>query len=520
MKLQTSLPLLSLLLFIFACEQMPSNKTTQSQLSQQYNSELQPFYHGVASGDPLSDRVIIWTRLTPEQTSSTDNPVKWEVATDGAMTSIVAEGIVEADPNRDYTIKLDVTGLQPDTYYYYHFISKGRKSATGRTKTAPARNADSARVAFITCTNYEAGFYNALALLARQADLDAVVHLGDYIYEYAAKGYGDPSLGRFHLPDKELITLTDYRTRYAQYRLDSDFQAVHQQHPFVVIWDDHEIANNAFVAGAQNHQEEDGDYIQRREAARQAYYEWLPIRENVGGQLYRKIHLGRLAEILLLDERLAGRTAPVENLNSEEYLDENRTMLGHQQYQWLTKSLSSSEARWKIVGSQVTFSDFDRRKEGQTEQALNMDAWDGFPAEKRELIRYIREHQIDNLLIVSGDTHCSWAFEVPTSIAAYKADPATNAIATELAVPSVTSSNYDEHQPRNTAAAVVNTYRKNNPHLKYGNICDHGYLLLEIDTSRIRASWHYVETVKKRSLAEQVGGVVRIDDGVSGVVEE
>lgn len=498
-----------LLFFTFlSCEKTTKSTFLEGDITKHYDDTKKPFYHGVASGDPLADRVIIWTRVTPEE-EMISLPVKWIVAEDKEMTQVVQEGIAQASSERDFTIKLDVTGLKPNTYYYYKFVLKGRSSSIGRTKTAPARNVSNVKLAVISCTNYEAGYYNALAMLARKDSLDAIIHLGDYIYEYAPGGYGDESLDRHHIPNKEIISLSDYRTRYSLYRLDPDFQEVHKMHPFIVIWDDHEIANNAYNAGAKNHQEEDGDYVQRKQAAQQAYYEWLPIRENVGGQLYRKITMGKMADILLLDERLAGRTAPVDNVNNPSYLDETRSMLGEQQYQWLTKSLSSSEARWKIIGSQVVFSDFDQSA-GRPERPFNMDAWDGYPAEKKKLIQFIQEHQLNNLIFVSGDTHCSWAFEVPSSAAAYEANPDAETIAIELGTPSITSSNYDEDESMATVLEIEKGYQKANPHLKYVNLHDHGYLLLDMNADQINATYHYVETIKERSMKERVGKVMRV----------
>jgi alkaline phosphatase D len=503
---------LLLFLCLLSCDrQQEAAHLPETEISKFYRPEMQPFYHGVASGDPLPNQVIIWTRFTPYQKGESF-PVKWLVAKDEAMTEIVKEGVANAQAAQDYTVKVDVTGLEPAQYYYYQFREKGKTSVVGRTKTAPERETSKVALAVMSCTNYEAGYYNALANLARRDSIDAVIHLGDYIYEYEPGGYGDEKLDRRHLPAKELISLEDYRTRYAQYRLDRDFQEVHRRHPFITIWDDHEIANNAHTYGAENHQEEEGDYIQRRQAAQQSYYEWLPIRENEGGHLYRKITMGKMADILLLDERVAGRSAPAENQNDKNYTSKERSMLGEQQYQWLTKSLSSSEARWKIIGNQVIFSEFDYSAV-KPNKPKNMDAWDGYPEEKKRLIQFVQEYQINNLLFVTGDTHCSWAFEVPSTASAYLADPAT-AIAIELATPSITSSNYDEHESRDRVLEIENIYQKENPHLKFVNLRDHGYLLLEITEQAVHASYQYVDTVGKPSDKEQSGGWMKIESGV------
>ncbi|MFK7809475.1 MAG: alkaline phosphatase [Saprospiraceae bacterium] len=496
---------------ICSCEPPVVKDKTVEKIASLYDESKKPFYHGVASGDPLSDRVIIWTRYTPEEKGKS-HPVKWIIAKDKALTEVVNEGIATAYPDRDYTIKIDVLGLEANEYYYFQFIENGRKSALGRTKTAPRRNAEKVKLAVISCTNYEAGYYNALASLAKQDSMDAVIHLGDYIYEYEPGGYGAEELDRHHLPAKELISLEDYRTRYAQYRLDEDFQEVHRMHPFIAIWDDHEIANNAYAQGAQNHQTDEGDYLKRKQSAKQAYYEWLPIREKSGGQLYRKITMGKLADILLLDERIAGRTAPAENPKDKIFMDEERTMLGAQQYEWLTKSLSSSEARWKIIGSQVLFSDLDQ-KAGRPKRPVNMDAWDGYPAEKKRFVQFLKEYQIEDLVFVSGDTHCSWAFEVPTSAAAYRKGGTKETVAIELGTPSVTSANYDEYAEVDQIEKLEGVYKKENAHLKYVNLRDHGYLLLEISEEEVLATYRYVETVLAKTEKEIIGEHITIKSG-------
>ena len=219
-----------------------------------YDAAKAPFYHGIASGDPLKDQVIIWTRVSSSSAKAIE--VKWAIGTDEKMANITTSGQTTTDESKDYTVKINVTGLRPNTTYYYQFEALGKKSMIGRTKTTAVDNTDKVQLAIVSCSNYEAGYFNGFARLAERADLDAVVHLGDYIYEYGPGTYGDTTLGknRQHLPAKEIITLSDYRTRYAQYRLDPDFQKVHQQHPFITIWDDHEFANNLYQSGAENHQ--------------------------------------------------------------------------------------------------------------------------------------------------------------------------------------------------------------------------------------------------------------------------
>jgi alkaline phosphatase D len=248
------------------------------------------FRHGVASGDPLPDRVILWTRVTAPGDVV---PVRWVVADDPKLARVVAGGEVQTGSERDYTVKVDVTGLRPATTYYYRFESGRGQSPIGRTRTLPARNVSRIRLGVVSCSNYPFGYFNAYAALARRADLDAILHLGDYIYEYQNGRFGDGGkIGRIPDPNAEILSLADYRARHAQYKADPDSQAIHRQHPFIVIWDDHELANNAWSGGAENHNPDkaEGDWFVRRNAAVRAYFEWMPIREDaasLGPRIYR-----------------------------------------------------------------------------------------------------------------------------------------------------------------------------------------------------------------------------------------
>ncbi len=480
--------------------------------SQYWQASLKPFYHGVASGDPLSERVIIWTRVTPE--TEGEVVVNWQVAVDSTMSQVVQSGTFTTGPARDYTVKVDVAGLEPSRHYYYRFEALGSNSVVGRTKTAPSGGAGQVKFAVVSCSNFEAGYFNAFNRIANRDAIDAVLHLGDYIYEYEPGRYGDISLGRLHLPAKEIVTLEDYRTRYSQYRLDPDFQLVHQRHPFITIWDDHEIANNSYVTGAQNHQPEtEGDYQARKAAARQAYYEWLPLREDGQEHLYRHIPYGDLVDVLMLDERLAGRTEQAESLEQPGFASQERSMLGREQLEWFTGQLKSSGATWKVIGNQVIFSDFDASV-ANPGTPRNLDAWDGYPAEKSYLINFIRDNDIQNVVFVSGDTHSSWAFEVPESIEAYKAD-STATVAVEFGTTSITSANSDEGRPLSEVlmAEKYFTEPRYNPQLKFVNLHDHGYLLLTLLPEEAVAEWWYVDDLKTRNQAEHLGKIMRVKAG-------
>ncbi|NJN42238.1 MAG: hypothetical protein HC811_08470 [Flammeovirgaceae bacterium] len=257
-------PLINILfvaLLIWACTPKDSTPILEESVSIHFDQSLKPFYHGVASGDPLADRVIIWTRVTPEtQMESID--VTWEVSETDDFQVVTHSQTTTTSPERDYTVKVDVDELQPDKIYYYRFKALDGISITGRTKTAPTSAKDSLKFAVASCSNYEWGYFNAYERIGERDVLDAVIHLGDYIYEYGPGRYGDTTIGRFNLPPHEIVSLLDYRTRYSLYRLDQGLRRVHQQHPFITIWDDHELANNNYVDGAQNHQsDKEGDFL-------------------------------------------------------------------------------------------------------------------------------------------------------------------------------------------------------------------------------------------------------------------
>ena len=479
-----------------------------------YDAAKAPFYHGVASGDPLSSQVIIWTRVSPPMTKAVD--VKWTIGTDEKMANIVNKGQTTTDESKDYTVKIDVTGLQPNTTYYYQFEALGKKSMIGRTKTTALDNSEQVRLAIVSCSNYEAGYFNGFARLAARNDLDAVVHLGDYIYEYGPGTYGDTTLGvsRQHLPPKEIITLSDYRTRYAQYRLDPDFQKVHQRHPFITIWDDHEFANNVYQAGAENHQEAEGDFETRKAIAKQVYFEWLPVREGATKEIYRTIRFGNLVDLIMLDERVEGRTMPVDSASQANYASADRSMLGAEQLAWFKNQLTTSDATWKVIGNQVIFSLLDISWR-DPKRPFNLDAWDGYPYEQAQINKFLSEEQLSNVIFTTGDTHCSWAFEVPLDIAAYKSEGTKQAVAIEFGTPSITSANFDESVglAEVKQAEAIFTNENFNPHLKYVNLRDHGYLLLTLDKSETLAEYYYVDKINVRTTMEKLAKQFKVTSG-------
>jgi len=503
--MNAKLSLLIVVLFLFATcavqkivTPLPNDGTSVF-----YEANKKPFYHGVASGDPLATSVIIWTRVTPNNIG--DVTVKWKISTNANMSKSVKSGTITTNDARDYTVKIDVTDLAANTTYYYQFEALKGKSIIGRTKTTAADNTSEVKLAVVSCSNYEAGYYNAFARIAEKDDLNAVVHLGDYIYEYQPGGYGDASLNRKHLPAREIISLSDYRTRYAQYRLDKDFQKVHQMHPFITIWDDHEVANNVYKAGAQNHQPEDGDFMTRKEAAKQAYFEWLPVRDNATKDIYRTVHFGNTVDLIMLDERLTGRTYPVDSVSQSEFHAADRTMLGAEQLTWFKNELKTSDATWKVIGNQVIFSPCDISDLGFG-SPVNLDAWDGYPYERSQISQFISNEKIENIIITAGDTHSSWAFEVPS-------EDGTGSIAIEIGTPSITSSNSDERTPVEQVLQAEKVLSAKNPHLKYSDLRNHGYVVLSLTEETAVAEWYYVDKLNAPSDKERLGKKYVVKNG-------
>lgn len=457
----------------------------------QQQTSSSSFLHGVASGDPLAHSVVIWTRVTTDQPLAV---VNWELSAKKDFSIVLTSGEFETSAERDFTVKIDVTDLDSDSEYFYRFKIGDQFSPIGKTKTA-AQNADSLRFAVISCSNFEWGYFSSYGRLAEKPTLDGVLHLGDYIYEYAPGGYGDTTIGRKHEPAKELITLADYRTRYAQYRADKDLQAAHAAHPFICIWDDHEIANDTYVDGAQNHQEGEGDFQERKAAAKKAYYEWLPVRES--SKLYRKMEFGGLADLLMMDERLEGRTKPAEGVNDSFLLDSSRSMLGEEQLNWFKTELSNSKKTWKIIGNQVVFSDLDRSAI-YPQNPKNMDSWDGYPMEKQNIARFLLDSAIQNVVFVTGDTHESWAFQAVVK------EVSENPVAIEFATPSLNSANSDEYSGLEKSLENEQKLLESNSHLKYLNAHDHGYLILTLTEDSAVARFYHVDTLREPNAPERL----------------
>jgi alkaline phosphatase D len=504
--------------------------------SAQFNSNhlKAPFYHGVASGDPLADAVIIWTRAAPINIQEKKVSGKWRMATDLEMQNIVQAGNFETDDTKDYTVKMDVQNLVSNTTYYYQFEALGEKSIIGRTKTAPkASDSQRLRFAVISCNNFQDGYFNAFKMIANRHDLDAVIHLGDYIYEYKEGGYDTKKLERNISPTTEIIDLQDYRFRYSQYRLDENFIKIHQQHPFICIWDDHETANDSYKDGASNHQpESEGDWESRKSAAKQAYFEWLPIRNHPQQKINRVLNYGNLVDLIMLDTRLEARDKKPNDMYAPSYMDSSRVMLGKEQREWLFDALKNSDAKWKIIGQQVIFSELnvgwanplDRLK---TENYL-LDIWDGYPVERLKIINYFEKEKLQNVVFLTGDFHSSFGFEVtanPMDSIIYNPETSRGAVAVEFVTPSISSSNFDEatsnYRSRKLEECLNKPcggfpffWNKNpNPHMKYVDLDRNGYMILDVTAEQVQANFYYMKTILKPSDNEYFGTALATQSG-------
>lgn len=452
------------------------------------DNALAPFYHGVASGDPLSDRVILWTRITSQNVSET---VGWEIATDTTFNTIINSGSVTTDAGKDYTVKVDATGLQPNTWYYYRFSNNGVYSLKGRTRTSPLSGVTNLRFAVVACSNYQSGYFNAYRDLVTKNDVDAVIHLGDYFYEYGPDDF-DPGIdsSRIQEPYKEVWTLEDYRMRHSFYKLDPDLRAIHQQYPFITVWDDHESANDSWTGGAENHTDgTEGQWPDRKSFSRQSYFEWMPIRDVHASvdTIHRVIPMGNLVDLIMIDTRLEGREVQAGTTGATA-TDTNRTMLGQAQLNWFKQQLSNSTAKWKLIGNQVMVSPLK-----VLGTAVNADQWDGYPAERTKILTHIQDNNIDNVVVLTGDIHTSWANDIPVDLANYTANTGAGSVAVEYVCTSVTSGSFI------TFTVPVSIIQAFNPNIKYAELSKRGYLLLDVTDQKVQGDWIYMSTIESRS---------------------
>lgn len=488
------------------------------------------FTHGVASGDPKQASVILWTRYRPA--NGGEARVRVEVAEDDRFRRIVARGEGVASPHADHCVKLRPAGLKPGRWYHYRFIAEGGdRSPPGRTRTLPAKGTDPFRIAVMSCANKEFGFFNGYAHVAAREDIDLVIHLGDYIYEWgtgehsqAAKAMAD----RAALPPGETVTLADYRARYADYRADPDLAALHARLPMISIIDDHEVTNNSWRGGASNHDTGEGTWDARKGAAMQAYHEWLPMPDTP----YDRYDIGDLGAIFRLETRLLARDEPLDlgdalkgaanplaaaaAFRDGALADSRRTMLGAAQERWLGDGFAASVKagqRWQVLAQQVVMGPMvlpsqapgwfaapppaatvERLKLGVAAAKLglpfSMDNWNGYPAARSRLLDSAIAAKA-NLITLSGDSHNAWAFDLASG---------NRAAGVEFAGQSVASLGFEARftaDPTRIAADLVAT----NPALRWCDTSHRGYMTLTLDRDSARSEWTMLDTVRRRSLA-------------------
>ncbi len=501
------------------------------------------FAHGVASGDPQSDSVVIWTRITPPPNARLAIPltVVWESAADEGFTDMRGKGEAQTGPSRDWTVKTLLRDLTPGETYYYRFRIGDEYSPVGRTKTLPVGALDRARFAAISCSNYPFGHFNVYDLIARQDGLDAVLHLGDYIYEYGPDGYGGETgarLGREHEPARETVTLDDYRRRHGQYKSDPASQAMHAAHPLIPIWDDHETSNNSWKNGAENHQPEtEGEWNARKRAALQAYYEWMPVREPASAPeaFFRSYAYGDLLTLAAIETRLMARARQfeysdviptletpedVDRFKNQILWDETRDMLGAAQIDYLDRTMRQSVAAgqpWRLIANQiimanVTAPDLTRyvteedivSLEQQWSQArafvkssalglpANLDAWDGYPAARERFYNMIKTAGAEGMIVVTGDTHTWWANDLVARDGAH--------MGVELGVNSVTSpSPFRPEFLGGKGKQYALLTNRDNKDVRYLSGEHHGFIDLHVERDSARAAFMAVDTIESRN---------------------
>lgn len=484
------------------------------------NNKLVVFNHGVASGDPTNTNVVIWTKITT--TSKYPIKILWEVSSDCKFNNIIASGYETAKKSNDYCIKADpyINKSFNNKTIYYRFSYKKSYSPVGKSKTLPIANPNEFNIAFCSCSNYPAGFFNAYKEIANNADIDLVLHLGDYLYEYDDKGYASEDsikLDRVVDPLHEIISLNDYRKRHALYKTDPDLQLLHSNKPMIAVWDDHEFTNDSWKEGAENHSPNEGSFKKRKANALKAYYEWMPIREPKNKlKIWRKFEIGTLFQLFMLDTRSIYREKQINlddyfinnSFDKDQYktdLNKQRVLVGNEQFKWLDNAVDS-KFNWTIIGQQVLvsevvlpsiFSKIDKSNIpsfihkylniGGLNIPYNTDAWDGYPNERDKLFKIL--NKTNSSIVLTGDTHNSWAANL--------FDKNNKFVGIELGAPSISSPNTIDTF-KNSTTKIEKGFINENKNIKWTDGSNKGFVLLNIKPSNINVSFKYVSTVKSK----------------------
>jgi len=525
------------------------------------------FLHGVASGDPRPDGVVIWTRVTPTDPTVRAVRVDWSVWRDGDTAASVASGTVEAGPDRDFTVKVPVSGLQPGVEYRYAFTAGETRSTHGRTRTLPEGPTPEVVLAVASCQLYPGGLFNAWDAVSKLERVDAVVHLGDYIYEYGAEAddYGMASgarLGRTPQPAHEIVSLADYRARHAQYKTDPDLQAAHARAPFICVWDDHEVTNDAWTAGAENHTPaSEGDYAVRKAAALKAYFEWMPIREPARGltpeAIYRSFDFGDLASLLMVETRLLARGEQLRYQTDMPVVDGRpdvaafearrndaaRDLLGDSQRDWIRSTLDASRASgkpWQVIGNQVVMArvqgpdittmanplqiggllaSLPAAVRDQVQQSIelfklgvpfNLDSWDGYPAGRERLYAAFAEAGVQPI-VLAGDSHAFWVDDLKDAAGARRG--------VEFGTSAISSPSPGDAVPRLPLGAAL---MQANDEVVFCDQSAKGFVLLTLTPDQAKAELRTVSTIFAKPYDAGVlktFAVAKTADGLGPIVE-
>lgn len=493
------------------------------------------FAHGVASGDPTQHSVLLWTRVSSMGGETLgDVVVRWAVSADSTFSDILQSGDVTAKADADFTITVDVSGLDPDTTYFYQFTRGGHSSRLGRTKTLPTGSPEAFRIAVVSCANYASGFFNVYRDIADDGDVDLVVHLGDYIYEEGLGGFGTQharEIDRVPEPNKELVTLEDYRTRYAQYRMDPDLQDLHALVPFICVWDDHEIVNGTWSGGSLDHVEEElGSWPERRRSAMRAYHEWLPLRLETPSEqdrIFRSFEAGDLFRLTMLDTRHFGREEILPRpdglvsyvTNEVQRRFDSRSVLGDEQERWLeTEIQEAASSQWHLIGQQFLVTPLDvpdleplvdldgesllprASMEGFVSfSKLNPlflnDSWDGYWQAKQRFLEML-DASPSAPVVLTGDIHMTVIADLPHD---------GTVVAHELVTPSVTSPGMDMIFPSKVEGGIDQGFANQNPDIRHLESGRHGWIRIDVTPENVQAEWRYVSEILSKEFTPEVG---------------
>jgi alkaline phosphatase D len=485
------------------------------------------FTHQVASGEPTQNSVLLWTRYVSEG----EPMLRAEIAEDAEFGRIVARGETAARNAHDFTAKIVVAGLVPGRWYFYRFIAPdGTTSAIGRTRTLPEGPVGQFTLGVFSCSNFRFGHFNAYRHAAERSDLDLIIHTGDYFYEYEMGRYPSEEqalAGRDLMPSTEILALADYWLRYATYRADPDLAALHRNFPMIARWDDHEIANDPWHGGAENHQPDEGDWEARKRAAIQAYHDWMPVSDAP----WDSYQIGDLATIILPETRITARSEQLDyavavgdgSAVSESlaafrdgpWSDEARTIMGAEQEAWVAAQMAASTAsgtRWQVLGQQVIMGrtyfplplaeeisgsniELVRQRAAlfaaatQSGLPLNLDAWDGYPAARTRLLNAAQEAEA-NLIVLSGDSHNGWAYDLHQD--------GVN-VGVEMAGHSVTSPGFETLVPQVPTDALARSMVEASPEMRWANTSSRGYMTVTLSPDAARSEWLFLDTIRERS---------------------